>query len=40
MDYKKMENEEKRLCDEKKKKLTENQMNNEQIASNDQGVYL
>jgi hypothetical protein len=40
MDYKKMENEEKKLCDEKKKKFLENSINNQQVPSGDQGVYL
>ncbi len=40
LDYKKMEDEEKRLCDEKKKNLVENQMTHEQITSDDKGVYL
>jgi len=35
-----MEDEEKRLCDEKKKKFLENQTNTEQMISNDQSVYL
>jgi len=40
IDYKKLEDEEKRLCDEKKKKFVENQTNTEQIISDDQSVYL
>ncbi len=40
IDFKKMEEEEKRLCNEKKKKLVENQINNQQDASDDKGVYL
>ncbi len=40
IDYKKLEDEEKRLCDEKKKKFVENQTNTKQIISDDPGVYL
>lgn len=40
VDYKKQEDEEKRLCNEKKNKFLENQINNQQMNSNDQGVYL
>lgn len=40
LDYKKQEDEEKRLCNEKKQKFLGNQINQEQISSDDQGVYL
>ncbi|CAF3964290.1 unnamed protein product [Rotaria sp. Silwood2] len=40
IDYKKMEEEEKRLCDEKKKKLVGNSTDHEQVISDDKGAYL
>lgn len=41
MDYKKLENEQKQLCDEKKKKFIETSTTNpSSIESTDQGVYL
>jgi hypothetical protein len=40
MDYKKMEEEEKRLCLEKKKNYVDSQINTDQNTSDDKGVYL
>ncbi|CAF3784360.1 unnamed protein product [Rotaria sordida] len=40
IDYKKMEEEEKRLCDEKRKKLIENPMDHQEVISDDKGAYL
>ncbi|CAF1007971.1 unnamed protein product [Adineta steineri] len=39
-DYKKMEEEQKRLCNEKKTKLMESQITDEQNGTDDKGVYL
>ncbi|CAF1063754.1 unnamed protein product [Rotaria sordida] len=39
IDYKKMEEEEKRLCDEKRKKLIENPMDHQEIISDDKDFY-
>jgi uncharacterized protein Yka (UPF0111/DUF47 family) len=40
LDFKRMEDEEKRLCDEKKQRLMHNQINSGQDAAEDKGVYL
>ena len=40
LDYKQKEDEEKKLCDEKKRKLIENPTDHENIASDDKGVFL
>ncbi|CAF1410388.1 unnamed protein product [Rotaria magnacalcarata] len=40
IDYKRMEAEQKRLCNEKRNKLAENSMNHEQVSSDDKGAYL
>lgn len=40
LDYKRMEEEEKKSCEQKQKILSQDLINNEQVLSDDKGVYL